>query len=85
MNGEYMLIFATEEGGYYKSVIDAEGQVFRYTREEFEALKESGRLNTTPYGDHQTWVFPSFMALARIEDNYDFVLKSSREDAAVTA
>lgn len=83
MNGMTMLIYTTEQGGYFKGLVDGKGQITRFSEEEFEALKESRELKVSSFGDGpDTFVRPVLIALARIEDNFDFVLGTSREHTA---
>ena len=86
MNNNTFLIYTTQEGGFFKTITD-NGEIIRFSEEEYEALKESGELDITPPWSHKDdprqIVKPVLIMLARIEENYDFHLGSSREDAVV--
>lgn len=86
MNDRYFLIYTTEEGGMFKTVL-TNGNVRTTTPEEYEEIKRTGEFtyNAEPWGERMVTEMPVFIALCRVEDNHDFVLGASREKAAMAA
>jgi hypothetical protein len=70
-----MLIYTTEEGGFFKGLVDGQGQIRTFSESEYEQLKKTRLLDTEERG----FVRPVLIALARIEDHHDFVLGGPRE------
>lgn len=92
MTGDFFLIYTTRQGGFFRTPTD-NGEVRRFTREEYEEVKRTRKLDVTPSDwdvDHpdfpgREYVEPYFIALVKVEDNYDFGLKASRDADLVTA
>jgi hypothetical protein len=81
MNGTHMLIYTTEQGGYFKTPIASSGEIRLISEEEFDEIRRTREFVETDWlTDSSKTVRPSFIALARIEDNYDFILGCSRDD-----
>jgi hypothetical protein len=75
MNGDTIMLFT-----------EAEGEVIKthwVTEEGYERIKEAGKYIYNDGRDKNDVVlYPAFIALARIEDNFDFILGRTRERAA---
>lgn len=84
-NGEFFLIYTTESGGFYKTPLTG-GKVQRFTREQYEEIKRTREFtyNAEPWAEVPRMVteIPHFIALARVEDNHDFLLGRSRDEVA---
>lgn len=77
-----MLIYTTEDGGFFKSLTDAKGEIRRFSGEEFDELRDTGYLDVTPADEDwrkdREIVRPVFIALAEIVDDHDFLIGGSR-------
>lgn len=73
MTGNTFILYTTEEGGSF--------HVARCTPEEYEGIKQRREIHLKLWDN--VIVEPVLVALlAVVDDNYDFILGSSREDAA---
>lgn len=71
-NGTNFIVYTTEEGGLYHAA--------RCTREEFERIRETGRINVAPWSD-QIIAEPVYIAfLTVVDDNFDYITEEARED-----
>lgn len=82
-NGDLFLIFTKEMGGRY--------HIRRTTLPKYEAAKESGIFDDTPPdqdGGEKDLVEMKFIALLRVEDNFDFpggCSRSAESEESLTA
>lgn len=80
MNGQYFLIYTTEEGGFFKSNITPDGCIVEFDKERFKKLKKTGKykfLNWLTWKDVE--VEPKLIMLVQVVDNFDFILGAPRD------
>lgn len=73
MNGETFIMYTTEQGGIFKA------QFQKTTPEEYEKIRSAGELERFDYVAERMVVERlAFVALVRVEKNFDFRLGKSR-------
>lgn len=81
MNGSTFLLYTTEECG--KFIVGG-----RCSESEYETIKESRQIDVTPRdieNAYPKFVTPVLVMLLRVEDNFDFVMGTSRETRLAAA
>lgn len=78
-NGTHMLVYSTEEGGIFRCIARSSPEQFDDVRNSRRlAIKGADREGGPLYPDD--YVEPFFIALVRIEDNFDFGFGKSRDE-----